>query len=70
MSGSGRRERGSGLGEGNLWAWLAARMLRWGHPRSPLRRTVILVSLVALWAVLSIVGWQAWEPGAGRIQYE
>lgn len=69
MSGSSsRRERGSGLGEGNAWAWLAARMLRWGHPRSPLRRTIILVSLVVLWAVLSIVGWSGWEPGEGRIQ--
>lgn len=65
---AGRRERGSGLGEGNLWAWLAARMLRWGHPRSPLRRTVILIGLVALWAVLSMIGWNAWEPGEGRIQ--
>lgn len=67
-AGPGRRERGSGLGEGNLWAWLAARMLRWGHPRSPLRRTVILTSLVILWSILSMIGWNAWEPGDGRIQ--
>jgi hypothetical protein len=62
-----RRERGSGLGEGNLWAWLAARMLRWGHPRSPLRRTIILIALIALWAVLGMIGWDVWEPG-DRIQ--
>lgn len=68
MDAGGRRERGSGLGEGNLWAWLAARMLRWGHPRSPVRRTVILIGLVIVWSVLSMIGWNAWEPGAGRIQ--
>ena len=65
---AGRRERGSGLGEGNLWAWLAARILRWGHPRSPLRRTITLIALVILWAILSIIGWDAWNPGDGRIQ--
>lgn len=62
---STRRERGSGLGVGNGVAGLAARMLRWGHPRSPLRRTVLLISLVVLWLVLGAVGWAQWTNRAG-----
>ena len=60
-----RRERGSGLGEGNFAAWLAARMLRWGHPRSPLVRTILLISLIAMWLVLGAIGWSEWTSRPG-----
>jgi len=60
-----RRERGSGLGEGNLSAWMAARVLRWGHPRSPLARTVLLISLTLLWLVLGAIGWAEWTARPG-----
>jgi len=55
-----RRERGSGLGQGNFAAWLAGRIMRWGHPRSQAPRTVLLIALVVLWLVLGIIGWGQW----------
>ena len=51
----------SGLGEGNLATRLAAMMLRWGHPRSPLRRTVIFAAVTAAWLVLGVIGWAQWR---------
>lgn len=65
-----RRERGSGLGEGNHVAHLARRMLRWGHPRSPLRRTLILSTLVVLWLGLGTTGWSQWVGGRNGIAAE
>jgi len=60
-------ERGSGLGEGNSTAWLAAQMLRWGHPRSQTRRTVLLVALILLWLVFGIIGWGEWTRLSGGV---
>lgn len=60
-----RRERGSGLGEGNFSAWLAAQMLRWGHPRSQRARTILLVGLIILWLVLGAIGWSQWTARPG-----
>lgn len=60
-----RRERGSGLGQGNFAAWLAGRIVRWGHPRSQLPRTVLLIVLVILWLVLGVIGWGQWTSRAG-----
>jgi hypothetical protein len=60
-----RRERGSGLGQGNFAAWLAGRIVRWGHPRSQLPRTALLISLFVLWLILGIVGWNQWTQRTG-----
>lgn len=54
-------DAGPALGEGNAASRLARRILRWGHPRSPVRRTVILTLMVLLWLVLGAVGWSTWE---------
>ncbi|MBN8551621.1 MAG: hypothetical protein J0L52_01840 [Caulobacterales bacterium] len=66
MSGQAQgRERGTGLGGGNFAAWLAGRIVRWGHPRSQLPRTVLLIALFVLWLILGIVGWGQWTQRSG-----
>lgn len=60
-----RHERGSGLGEGNVASWLAARMLRLGHPRSQLPRTVLLIGLIILWLIMGAIGWSEWTQRSG-----
>ena len=50
----------SGLGEGNLATRLAAMMLRWGHPRSPLGRFDPQRRRPS-WLVLGVIGWAQWR---------